>query len=114
MTTQPAETTPDTPGRYGAQDYDVFRYYIQQQKRDPAFLDTLADKLWEGLSSEEQVVRTILNASFFPDDIDDRQRSIKVGLLRDYIDAQIRLVHQLDADLGASFTPTTSPEHSSG
>jgi hypothetical protein len=71
------------------EDYEVFHYFIEQQKDNPEYWDSLAEKLWEDLTPEDRAARTALNVSFFPDDLADRARSIKVGLLRDHIRQQV-------------------------
>lgn len=99
MASHRSESQPDTPEQFSSQDYAVVSYYLQRQKDDPSFWNTLADELWEGLSSEEYTVRTALHASFFPEAIEDRARSIKAGLLVEYIQRQILTTRNLNAGL---------------
>ena len=96
MAIQPPESPSASPEPLSPEDYAVFHYFIEQQRDNPAYWNELADQLWAALSPEEQVARTALNASFFPDDLTDRSRSIKVGLLRDYIGQQVLQTRALD------------------
>jgi hypothetical protein len=69
----------------------------------------LADKLWAELSPEERTVRTVLSASFFPDDMGGRELSIKVELLSNHIREQIALTRLFNQDLGLEADQASVP-----
>ncbi|MDL2342129.1 MAG: hypothetical protein QFB87_03575 [Patescibacteria group bacterium] len=95
---------PEQPGQ-PAIERAVLGYFLEQQTNNPDFMKGLANRLWNDLSSLEKDTLGIAQATFFPDDLEGRQNSLKAQLVIDYIRTESDAFRELDISLADILSP---------
>ncbi len=83
----------------------VLAYFMQQQAKNPNYIDSLASRLfeqWEQMPASEQQLVGIIEQHYFPNNLAERERSTKALLLSQYIGNQITLAASLNRTFEAS------------